>query len=315
MLPVSAATPQLPAPPKTPSFTAAIEDFAPYQPQFFCRQVVGPGVKAFEHLVLTTYPVTTSLGDLRPCSEGGTSEHYDGRAFDWGADHRVPAQRAAGESLLRWLFATDAYGNADAIFRRLGLMYVIWNKRIWGAWDQRWEPYKCSGVTDCHVNHIHFSFDWAGADKKTSFWTGTVAGVVEPPLRTLAALGRLAVIDVPARSGSATARWLLRGGATYRFTARGVWRAAGVPADAVCERTAGGWRPRPDAITVSGDQLNDWGQQWLPLHDNGYGCDSSTHAYRLALTPQASSTVSVQLGGAGKSGDSGAVRVQVVRTG
>src|SRR5580693_7863966 len=84
--------------------------------------------------------------------------------------------------MLRWLFATDANGNQDAMFRRLGLMYVIWNKRIWGSWDQKWEPYSCSGVTACHVNHIHFSFGWAGAEKKTSYWTGVASAPLEPDL-------------------------------------------------------------------------------------------------------------------------------------
>jgi hypothetical protein len=310
---VAGAAPKLPAPPKSPAVTVGIEDFAAYQPQFLCRHSVEPGVKAFEHLLLTTYPATTSLGDMRACSVGGTSEHYDGRAFDWGADHRVPAQRAAGKSLLKWLFATDAEGNQDAMFRRLGLMYVIWNKRIWGTWSKQWKPYSCSGVTDCHVNHIHFSFDWAGAREKTSYWTGSVAGTSEPPLPKLSAVGAAKVLTVLARQGKAIARWLVAAGATYRVTARGVWHSPNGPADAVCHKTADGWQPRRDAIRLSGDQLRLWGVQWSPLHDNGTGCDTSGHAYRLVLQPSAASTVTVDLGGAGKASDVGSIHLRVLR--
>jgi hypothetical protein len=310
---VAQAVPHLPPPPNTPRFDTGIEEFAPYQPQFLCLGKVEPGVKAFEQLLLKTYPATTSLGDMRACSVGGTSEHYDGRAFDWGADHRVPAQREAGQSLLKWLFATDAAGNEDAMFRRLGLMYVIWNKRIWGTWSRRWRPYSCSGVTDCHVNHIHFSFDWAGAREKTSFWTGQVAGVLEPPLPKLKNLGAAKVLRVAARAGTATARWLVAGGATYRVTAKGVWASPSGPADAVCHKSADGWRPRRDGLRLDGDTIRSWGLRWEAAHDNGAGCDASTHSYRMTLTTPDASTLRVELGGAGKAADTGAIRVRVVR--
>ncbi|HVW79422.1 MAG TPA: hypothetical protein VHB69_00575 [Mycobacteriales bacterium] len=311
---MAGAAPKLPAPPKSPAVTVGIEGFAAYQPQFLCRHSVEPGVKSFEHLLLTTYPATTSLGDMRACSVGGTSEHYDGRAFDWGADHRVPAQRAAGKSLLKWLFATDAEGNQDAMFRRLGLMYVIWNKQIWGTWGHDWRPYSCSGVTDCHVNHMHFSFSWAGARQKTSYWTGQVAGVMEPPLPKLVEVGGAKMLHIVASAGRAVARWLVAKDATYRFTAKGVWHSTDGPADAVCRKTEDGWRPRRDGVRLTGDQLRLWGEQWVPLHDNGYGCDSSTHSYRLVLQTLTASTVSVDLGGAGKGSDRGSIKVRVVRT-
>jgi hypothetical protein len=314
-VPVAAqATPKLPAPPRTPSLGVGIEDFAPYQPQFLCLGKVEPGVKAFERLLLKTYPATTSLGDMRGCSVGGTSEHYDGRAFDWGADHRVPAQRAAGKSLLRWLFASDAEGHADAMFRRLGLMYVIWNKRIWGTWGHSWRPYSCSGVTDCHVNHIHFSFSWAGAREKTSYWTGKVAGVMLPPLPKLKEVGASRVLRVVASAGSATARWLAAADATYRVTAKGTWQAPRGRADAMCRKTDDGWQPRRDGLRVDGDTIRGWGRHWQPAHDNGRGCDASTHRYRLILETPKASTLRVELGGAGKAVDTGAIRVRVVRT-
>jgi hypothetical protein len=297
-----------------PHLPADIEDFAPYQPQFLCLDKVEPGVIAFERLLLKNYPATTSLGDARSCTVGGRSEHYDGRAFDWGADHRIPAQRAAGESLLRWLFATDDAGNEDAMFRRLGLMYVIWNKRIWGTWGHQWRPYSCSGVTDCHVNHIHFSFSWAGARQKTSYWTGEVSGVLLPPLPKLQELAKPRVLRVAARAGSAIAHWLAAAGATYRATAKGMWTSRKGRADALCRKTDDGWRPRRDGLRIDGDTIRAWGLQWTPLHDNGWGCDGSTHTYRLTLETPEASTLRVELGGAGKADNTGAVRIGVVRT-
>jgi hypothetical protein len=305
----------LPAPPASPREPRAIEGFAPYQPQFFCRSEVEPGVAAFERLVLATYPKTRSDGDMRACADGGTSEHKDGRAWDWAADHRVAKQRAAGESLLHWLFAADSAGDPDAMFRRLGLMYVIWNKRIWGAWSRRWEPYPCSGVTACHVNHMHFSFGWAGAEKRTSFWTHKVGRVREPPLPYLSKRGSKRTLRVPARAGSATAMWLVRGGLRYRLVATGVWRRGrSAAADAVCHKTARGWvRARASAIAISGDQLAAQGLAWVPTHDNGRGCNPVSHAYRLVLTTGHPSTVVGELSAAGRSGDVGGVRLRFIR--
>src|SRR4029079_19339391 len=67
--------------------------------------------------------------------------------------------------------------------RRLGIMYIIWNKHIWGTYAaaQGWRTYKCSGVTLCHQNHVHFSFSRAGASGKTSYWTKVVVNVGGTP--------------------------------------------------------------------------------------------------------------------------------------
>jgi hypothetical protein len=303
----------LPAPLPSPREGAAIEGFAPDQSQFFCRSKVQPGVKAFERRVLAHYPVSHSDGDTRGCDVGGASEHKDGRAWDWGVDHRIAAQRAAGKSMLQWLFKTDAHGNKDAMFRRLGLMYVIWNKRIWGAWSQHWEPYSCSGPTLCHVNHMHFSFSWAGAEKKTSYWTHQVSPVVEPPLPVLGKVHAHRLLRVSPRQGSVNAMWLLHRHATYHVTATGTWRAGHRRADAMCTQTASGWRrTSAGGLRVDGDQIDSWGEQWRPVHDNGSGCDARAHTYRLVLDQSAPSTVNVQLPG-GSAHAAGAVNVRFVR--
>jgi hypothetical protein len=52
----------------------------------------------------------------------------------------------------------------------------------------------------------------------------------------------------------------------------------------------------------------------MPAHDNGSGCDPTTHTYRLELRTPSASTISVNLGGAGKAADHGGIRIRVVRT-
>jgi hypothetical protein len=121
------------------------------------------------------------------------------------------------------------------------------------------------------------------------------------------------VLKLVASAGETVAHWLVAKDATYRFTAKSLWSSPSGPADAVCRRTDGGWQPRRNGVRLSGDQLRLWGQQWVPLQDNGNGCDTSTHAYRLELQTDSLSTVSVVLGGAGKRADTGTLRVRAVR--
>jgi hypothetical protein len=87
------------------------------------------------------------------------------------------ADQAAGQQAVDWLLANSAT-NA----RRLGVMYLIWNRRIWSAHrdSNGWRPYNYG---DPHVSHIHVSFDWAGAEKRTSWWTGKVAPMEYGPCR------------------------------------------------------------------------------------------------------------------------------------
>ncbi len=170
-----------PAPPVAQP--VALEVLQPYVGQSICDPVAKPGVRAFANLLLSTYPTTSSLGIVRDCGAGGQSEHKEGRAFDWGASYYNASQRANVNDALTWLTATDRNGNTAAMARRVGLMYMIWNKQIWKAYDNRgWQPY--SGPNP-HTDHVHFSFGWNGAKKVTSFWDGTVApldyGPGQPP--------------------------------------------------------------------------------------------------------------------------------------
>ncbi len=172
------ALPASPAP-RAPRFGPAIDDSS-YQGQSRCAPGAKPGVLAFRALVLAEYPATGAGSISRGCNIGGQSEHKEGRAWDWGVNASDASDRAAVDDLLDWLLAEDRNGNDYAMARRLGIMYLIWNKRFWSPWNG-WDVYcrmkngTCvePGTKDArhpHTDHVHFSFTWAGARKKTNFW-------------------------------------------------------------------------------------------------------------------------------------------------
>lgn len=196
----SAAAADVPPPapgvakPITPTgLPKAAEGFASYVPAVGCDMRIDPGTDALGKLMKTTYPDTT-YGLGRTCGDGTgkASEHTDGRAVDWMVSARTTNGMAEANAVIAWLFATDKTGVTYANAKRLGVMYLIWNNKIWGAYsaEQGWRPYNnCADTpqssmdTACHRNHIHFSLSWEGAMKKTSFWSTTVAAKEYGPCR------------------------------------------------------------------------------------------------------------------------------------
>ena len=160
---------------------SAIEAFSPYQGQTACEPVARPGVVQFRDLVLAAYPGTRDGGITRACTTGGTSEHKEGRAWDWRVSAADPEHVLQVTDLMEWLLAEDEHGNAAAMARRLGVMYVIWDSRIWKSYQaaRGWQPY--AGASP-HTDHVHVSFSWAGALGATSYWTGQVAPVMSRPV-------------------------------------------------------------------------------------------------------------------------------------
>jgi hypothetical protein len=158
-----------------------IEVLSPYQGQSACDPTAKPGVVRFRDLVLAAYPGTGDSGIVRACTVGGTSEHKEGRAWDWRVNTANPEQVAQVDDLMAWLLAPDALGNEAAMARRLGVMYVIWNARIWKSHQasRGWQPYVGASP---HTDHVHVSFSWAGALGETSYWTGRVAPVMSRPV-------------------------------------------------------------------------------------------------------------------------------------
>ena len=159
-------------PPASAWGSAPLEPLAPYVAQTTCDPVAKPGVLGFRDLLLATFPTSRNLGIGRACEAIGVSEHKEGRAFDWGVSSNDPVERAIAEEALAWMLGPEPEtGEPFAIARRLGVMYVIWDGRIWSAFRAAdgWRPYV--GVSE-HRDHIHVSFDWPGARAETSFWRG-----------------------------------------------------------------------------------------------------------------------------------------------
>jgi hypothetical protein len=171
-----------------------IEGYARYEGQTLCDPDAKSGALGLRNLILAHYPTTTSFGIGRPCDMGGRSEHKEGRAFDWGADASDPEDLAAVQSFFRILFAEDAFGNAHALIRRMGVMYIIWDGHIWTSYAQEWQPYSGSSP---HTDHVHISLSWAGALSQTSFWSGRIATGSYAP-----AMPRAAGVSDPLPPGS-----------------------------------------------------------------------------------------------------------------
>jgi peptidoglycan hydrolase-like protein with peptidoglycan-binding domain len=156
------------------SVPLAVDVVPSYQAQRSCDPAAKPGVEAYARLLLTTYRQGRNGGIVRGCGTGASSEHKEGRAFDWMLSVDVPAEKAAGDALTSWLTGPDDTGAVGGNARRLGVMYVIWNRRTWSTYraGEGWRPY--TGVSP-HTDHVHTSFSWDGAMQRTSWWTGVAA--------------------------------------------------------------------------------------------------------------------------------------------
>lgn len=176
-------------------FPSGIEALTKYVPADSCDAQDKPGSAALGRFLKATYPVS-SYGISRSCGTDAmsTTEHYEGRAVDWMSSSRVPQQKADADAVIGWLLAKDRAGNPYANARRLGVMYLIWNDKIWGAYrpGDGWRPYQSCGTavragqafdTTCHRDHIHISLSWEGAMGRTSFWTKKVAATDYGPCR------------------------------------------------------------------------------------------------------------------------------------
>lgn len=158
-----------------------LEDYAPYQPQTRCQPQAKPGTVALGRWVVRTYGGGYG-GISRRCS-ASTSEHHEGRAFDWMLDARKRTDRVRARALLRDLFAQDRAGNPDALARRMGIMYVIWDDEIYSAWSgfrpERYRSSGCKRIRTCsptlrHRDHVHISLTRRAARGKTSWYVGRV---------------------------------------------------------------------------------------------------------------------------------------------
>jgi hypothetical protein len=323
-------------------YPRAIEPLARYQPQTTCSPTAKPGVVDLSRRLLRAYPGTRSLGIVRACSVGGRSEHKEGRAFDWGGLRASSAaDRAKVHNFTAWLFATDKYGNRRAMARRLGIQYVIWNKRIWGSYNASagWRPY--TGANK-HTDHVHISFTWAGARKNTSFWTGRVGNVAaaprpapspvyiprprpEPTAPATLPTGPELIdetVSLPATVAGRRMTGALVEGQPYLIEASGYYTyARNARADAECSRTARDSTWRRDRSVHRLDPVSDHldlyvdGVDLLGKADNGRDCDTSNHVYRWMYTPKRSGRVTFKVWEpTTRSDNSGALTIRVIKS-
>jgi peptidoglycan hydrolase-like protein with peptidoglycan-binding domain len=202
--PAQATTYPYPKPSRT--LPAALDVAAPYEEGTRCLTENQPGAVAFAKLLNETYG-THVYGILRKCA----AEHGEGRALDWMIDSTKPANLALANALTRWLVAPDAQGRPGAMARRFGINYIIFNRQQWKAWapERGWVAYY--GVSP-HTDHIHFSFNWDGAYKRTSWWSGVA--VTKPLLGPTGSTTTPPPAPAPAPTMTASGYPLLEQGAT-----------------------------------------------------------------------------------------------------
>lgn len=156
-----------------------VDDYASYEPQQVCRSNVLPGTQELTRWVNRSFRGGTARATLRACTSGGTSEHKDGRALDWTMSATSKRDRVTVRSFMNKLFATDTEGNTHALARRMGVMYVIWNDRIWSSYRQ-FQPRDylssgCKSRATCsrtlrHRDHVHISMSIDGGRGRTSWY-------------------------------------------------------------------------------------------------------------------------------------------------
>lgn len=159
---------------------AGIEDYASYDAPTKCHPKPLAGTRQLGSWVARQHG-GGYVGMSRACSrkDGPTSDHQTGRAFDWSVDATRRADRQRVKQLFQRIFAEDRFGNEDALARRMGIAYLIWNDRMYPAWNQfRPEPYlssSCTRLKKCsrtlrHRDHVHVSLSKAGAHARTSWF-------------------------------------------------------------------------------------------------------------------------------------------------
>jgi hypothetical protein len=159
-----------------------VEPYAGYEPQSMCSPVAKPGTKALGRWVVAGYGGRAGAIS-RACKGSSTSEHKEGRAFDWALSARSAVDRGRAARFLQQITAAGTTGETAELARRMGVMYVIWNDRIYAAYDQfRARPYRsssCKKLRKCsrtlrHRDHMHISLTRAGGMGRTSWYVGRV---------------------------------------------------------------------------------------------------------------------------------------------
>ncbi len=175
------ATLPLAAPAGAAAYDVAVEDYSSYQPARTCVKKAKPGTRALARWIDRKYVGGRAVASVRSCGTGGTSEHKEGRAIDWmmNASKRTD-KRQVGRFLAK-IFAEDKAGNPHALARRMGIMYVIWDDKMYASYREfaptKYKSSSCKKIKKCsptlrHRDHVHISLNRKGAKAKTSWYAG-----------------------------------------------------------------------------------------------------------------------------------------------
>lgn len=158
-----------------------VDPYAPQQTNHpgACDPVAKEGVKLFRQWAIDRWGERPGSPQniVRQCAEG-KSEHEQGRAWDM-----MTNSIEHGQSVIDALTAPDPIsGEPNALMRRAGVMYAIWNHQMWRSYPHgslpagSWDVYTGGEAASPHVDHIHFSFSIDGADGLTSLYDAIRAG-------------------------------------------------------------------------------------------------------------------------------------------
>lgn len=163
--------------PTAPAAHAELEDFASYQPESHCSPRAKPGATYLAGWLVRQYG--GGRGRIGSACSSSISEHQEGRAIDWSNDATTKAARKRVQAFLDDVFAPDHRDREAAKARRMGIMYIIWDDRMYSAWNG-FEPTtylssSCKKIKKCsktlrHRDHVHISLTRQGGFGKTSFF-------------------------------------------------------------------------------------------------------------------------------------------------
>lgn len=148
-----------------------VDPYAPKETATGCDPVAKPGVLAFRQWAIAKWgqrekpPSPQNI--IRACDDT-PDEHQEGRAWDL-----MTRDIAHGQAIWEAMLAPDENGEPNALARRAGVMYIIWNKQMWRAYPHAGKPNgSISPYTGAspHTDHLHFSFSKAGAAGQTSLY-------------------------------------------------------------------------------------------------------------------------------------------------
>lgn len=164
-----------------------VDPYAAHTPAGEFDPPAKPGVKAFRAWALEQWGERPKSPEniSRWEKVDKPSDHHAGRAWDL-----MTTSIEHGDQIIAMLLAPEeGTGEPDALARRAGISYIIWNKRMWRAYPWQgepsgtWTPYTGENP---HTDHLHISFGWPGANGETSLYQlleGVPAAVAGAPYR------------------------------------------------------------------------------------------------------------------------------------